>query len=270
MKQMPLPFPSLTRIIPAIYAYWNSVKGGSDTTTKLMDDCKVKIPKSHMNGKTVAIARLLMLEMVLIHRLLQVKTSHKKLDDYPSLQHYRDAASARLTFHSSLLKIASSSEQKAVRFAAARTVTVPTSQPSVVTPPSSPVATGNVIDGVLPQKVTFGATLPTRTPLKLGKRLLTKKATKEEIAMAESCCGMPVQLYPIKSNKRCDHCHDKKTSWYCLGCKRWLCMSQTTRSGAPKKMYEHQVQGKKMHFTKSCFQTIHENTWKTVNDDTGK
>ena len=33
-----LPLPSCSRIIPIYCAYWNAVKGGSDTTTKLMDD----------------------------------------------------------------------------------------------------------------------------------------------------------------------------------------------------------------------------------------
>ena len=37
-KSQSLPVPSLRRIIPAVCAYWNAVKSGSDTTTKLMDD----------------------------------------------------------------------------------------------------------------------------------------------------------------------------------------------------------------------------------------
>ena len=34
--KLALPMPSLTRIIPAVHASWNSKKSGSDTTTKLM------------------------------------------------------------------------------------------------------------------------------------------------------------------------------------------------------------------------------------------
>ena len=34
MTQLQKPFPSFLRLIPAIYAFWNVVKGGSDTTTK--------------------------------------------------------------------------------------------------------------------------------------------------------------------------------------------------------------------------------------------
>ena len=51
------PFPSFIRLIPAIYAFWNSVKkGGSDTTTKLMDECILRVPKCHLNTETAACA----------------------------------------------------------------------------------------------------------------------------------------------------------------------------------------------------------------------
>ena len=105
MTKLPKPFPSLQRLIPAIYAFWNAVKGGSDTTTKLMDDCLIQIPKRHMNTKTVAISRCISLILVLNHRLMQVISCQRdNPDDYPSLVHYRHAASARLTYHRTLLR----------------------------------------------------------------------------------------------------------------------------------------------------------------------
>jgi hypothetical protein len=52
--RLPKPFPSFERLIPAIYAFWNIVKGGSETTTKLMDDCVTKIPKVQTNAESVA------------------------------------------------------------------------------------------------------------------------------------------------------------------------------------------------------------------------
>ena len=55
MFKTPKPFPSFKRFIPGIYAYWNSVKGGSDTTTKLMDDCSLRIPKCHLNPKRIVV-----------------------------------------------------------------------------------------------------------------------------------------------------------------------------------------------------------------------
>ena len=76
MTNFPKPFPSLCRLIPAIYAFWKAVKGGSDTITKrLMDDCLIQIPKSHMNTKTVAIPHCISLVLVLNHRLVQLISS---------------------------------------------------------------------------------------------------------------------------------------------------------------------------------------------------
>jgi hypothetical protein len=80
MCQRPKPFPSVVRILPAIYAFWNVVKGGSDTATKLMDDCLVQIPKTHMNTETVAISRCLMLVFVQNHRLMQALSADSELN----------------------------------------------------------------------------------------------------------------------------------------------------------------------------------------------
>jgi len=39
-SKMPQPLPQLQRIIPRVFSTWNAMKGGSDTTTKLL--CQVK------------------------------------------------------------------------------------------------------------------------------------------------------------------------------------------------------------------------------------
>ena len=101
--KLPKPFPTFLRLIPGIYAFWNAVKGGSDTTTKLMDDCILRVPKAHLNTETTATTRLMMLNFVLIHRLIQAFSANPCLP-YSSLRHYRDAASHRSTFHVTLLR----------------------------------------------------------------------------------------------------------------------------------------------------------------------
>jgi len=72
---IPLPLPSLHRIIPAPHAYWNSVKSGSDTCTKLIDSCPLIVP--HCNCETRATGRIIMLCFVVIHRLRQIFSSGK-------------------------------------------------------------------------------------------------------------------------------------------------------------------------------------------------
>lgn len=99
------PFPSFVHLIPAQYAYWNVVKGGSGTTTKLMDDCILRIPKAHLNPETVAITCLIAILIVLFHCLSQTFSSKANLNNYPSLAHYHNAASHRSTYANSLLKV---------------------------------------------------------------------------------------------------------------------------------------------------------------------
>ena len=101
MAQYPKPFSSLYHIIPALYAFWNAMKGGSDITTKFMDECILCIPKMYLNCGTVALTHLIM-PLADTH-LSQVFTSKEDLNFYPSLYHYCNAVTHRQMFHVSLL-----------------------------------------------------------------------------------------------------------------------------------------------------------------------
>jgi hypothetical protein len=98
-----LPLPSLKSVIPSVHAYWNSVKGGSDTSTKLMDDCPVYVPHNAANLESMAVSRLLGLTFVTIHRLRQVISSKELEDNYGSTKKFRQAAKQRFSFHHSYL-----------------------------------------------------------------------------------------------------------------------------------------------------------------------
>ena len=112
LSRLPKPFPSFRRLIPAVCAYWNAVKGGSDTTTSLMDNNNVKIPHSWKNTETAAVTRLTLLLFVLMHRLFQTFTASKDLQHYYNLLHYRNAANQRFSFHRSILVIHKSLKMK--------------------------------------------------------------------------------------------------------------------------------------------------------------
>lgn len=49
-----LPRTTLKRIIPTTHAKWNATKGGSDTITKIVDDCYVHPPRIYTNFETSA------------------------------------------------------------------------------------------------------------------------------------------------------------------------------------------------------------------------
>ena len=100
-----LPLPSLARIIPIFHASWNAVKSGSDTTTMLVDKCaSLKSPVPHTNCNSRMCGRIIMVLLVLFHRLKSINTSKDDLDsNYPTLAHFRNAATRRSSFHQTLL-----------------------------------------------------------------------------------------------------------------------------------------------------------------------
>ena len=267
----------MVRLIPAIYAFWNAVKSGSDTTTKIMDDRLLRIPKAHLNSETVAITRLLSLSIVLVHRLSQTFSAKKDLNFYPNLFRYRKDASERLTFHANLLKcqkhfkkeVERLDEQEAAVIGQQVASRLPLQQISANQQrPLRPIR--RRVDGVLPEYATFGATLPSRTPTKLSSRVKSGTAPPEVEAMIVSCNGRPMKLYCSKDEKRrqyrCAVC-GKKTMWRCIGCKRWLCLERKTNKDeqALDGLYECPVKGEKLNFQKSCFHKVHQNKWTNAN-----
>ena len=95
-----LPIPKTARIVPFNVAAWNSLKGGSDTITKLIEICREKIGVRTENN--VACARLLLYYAVTFHRCYQILSSAEDLNVYGTLYHWRNAASHRSTMGDSL------------------------------------------------------------------------------------------------------------------------------------------------------------------------
>ncbi len=270
MSQHPKPLPSFSRLIPSIYAYWNAVKGGSDTTSKLMDDCILRIPKSHMNTETVAITRLLFLLLVTMHRLGQIFTANEDLETYVSLQAYRKAASQRRTFYKSLLAYSKIIEEIIdAEKENNRHTPGPARKRVRRTSIAERVTRSNMVDGVMPTQTEFGHVLNgySITPKKINK-LATKFDSSHEIAqMVHDCTGMVMKAHPANNQQRCNWCNQHKTTYYCAGCKRWLCFERRCTESNKKelKLYSHRVKGNKIHFQKQCYHLAHEEAWKRLN-----
>ena len=279
MNKLQKPFPSFFRLIPAIYAYWNVVKGGSDTATKLMDDCLVRIPKVHINAETVAVTRLLQLVQVLFHRLHQVFTAKEDVLFYPDLLHYRKAASQRSTFHETLLlcneiimnELENRKENNTTHHneeSATAEALSSTPRPHHQTRRRNP--TRQLVDGVRPQRIAFGSTLSTITPKKISKMVEKGKASLEIDTMVKQCTGMPMKAYPVRYN-RCERCKSQ-TSWYCVGCKRWLCLDRRALKDNSKSLnlYAHTIKGTERTFSKLCFHLEHEEAWNKISSTSSK
>ena len=100
-----LPRPTLKRIIPRSHAKWNSGKHGSDSVTKVCDECPFCPPKWYTNFESKACGRCFTNLSAAVLRLCQIITAKKDIEkSYPTLTHYRDAASHRFT-HKKILRL---------------------------------------------------------------------------------------------------------------------------------------------------------------------
>ena len=252
------------------------MKGGLDTTTKLMDDsATLRVPKMHLNTETAAISCLLMLNLTLVHRLIQVFTAKEDLAKYDTLYHYRHAANQRLSFHSSLVNCGDAFEREVRMIQMEEDARAAGNNNNENSPPA---ASGmqlapqqrwrqplrERINGVVPELVDFGASLPMKTPKKLKKKTISNLPLEVE-QMFTKCTGNPMKSFPVQY-QRCDEC-GRKTAWHCPGCKRWLCVERKIMKkdgeDLSKKMdlYKHVSKGKDIYFQKCCFHRLHQGRW---------
>ena len=270
LNSRPLPMPSFIRLIPAVCAYWNAVKSGSDTTTKLMDD-RVLFPP-HVNAETIATTRLILLSFVIIHRLIQVITAKENLNFYPSLDHYRNAACQRTTFHKTILSINSflKMKQKAEERGDIDENQNSSQQQRNITASRNARPIRQRVLGVVPQQMEFGVQLPFETPKKLKKKINKKEVSEPICKMFENCTGRPVQLVDVTKKQRCAVCK-KTTTYYCAGCKNWFCFCVRITKNNPKdkiNLLHYNVKGKREFFYSSCFAEKHQAAWKREDEKT--
>ena len=219
------PIPPCARIIPMQHSYWNSTKGGSDHTTYLLSQCKVKVGKTKFGAQLVPFTRTIQLFGVLCHRFAQMLTSRDDLD-YPSLYHYRNAASARRPFHKTCEDLS----------AFLCRMVAPTSVPRTLQSPPPPLPKRRITRAIsrffTPTWARYNKT--GATPGKKGLRKKDKNkplvGREEHENRARRCPGIPMKRLDPKTQtkaiqKRCTLC-GLKTTWFCMGCKRNLCMGE--------------------------------------------
>jgi hypothetical protein len=228
------PHPKTARIVPISVAKWNTLKGGGDAITKLIDSCRERIP---IRGEgTGACARILMYYAVVFHRFNGMLSCCKDLADYASIIHWRNAASHRYTFGESIdlfidlilkqARIGTDNNDE-------DTIELPEiNQPSGAFAPS-PLGQVTAVDQsnddkeVDMAKVMPFATIKSNTTPGQGKDVHLPDAWFAERAAA--CDG----VYWAKRLKRPESgvsrpelaiCHvcKRETSWYCFGCNRYL------------------------------------------------
>jgi len=224
VTKLPLPIPRLARIIPFIMSMWNAEKGVSDTISKFIWMNIHDPPCDTVQGH--AISRMFLILAVMIHRLSHFFTSKEDLNEYPSLSHFRNAASHRSTFNETIKSIVLGVKNSF--------------RPLAIPPPT--VATR--IEGARTRrgdttttKVEWGA-LPTwATPKKNLRRFYDKDpselSTPSALAIHDRinhCTGNIVHRVNVQTKSpkgpggrgTCVICGKLSNTW-CMNCHRWLC-----------------------------------------------
>ncbi len=229
-----LPLPILKKIIPTSHAKWNACKGGSDTITKLIDDCICKPPKQHSNNQAACICRCIANLTATILRLYQMTTAKKDLArGYPSLQHYCNAASKQCTYQQMCRKLyrtckliieSIESQERSVEF----------SEEAVDR--RRPIRhRRKKYNNTLPVLMDFAPSRTYKTPKKASLRKVAEGQLDPMIIHhSQNCSGFPFEIVDHdEGNKqlvgkdvwhKCVRC-GAKTKWYCINCKHFFCMS---------------------------------------------
>ncbi len=242
-----LPMPVLRKIIPSAHAKWNACKGGSDTITKLVDDCVCKPPKQYANNQSTVVCRSIAILTTTILRLHQICTTKPTTETYPSLQHYRNACSQRCTYQQicrNLYLICKNEKEKLES-----RVETSVSDPEEDFDRSALRRKRFRGSDTVPDHMDFLPTRTFKTPRKMSLKKLIEKgnADPEIVCRAQGCTGFPFLLLDNdedKSNRekrpdprrRCVIC-GSKTPWHCLKCKQFFCMTHTATKTRKEHLY---------------------------------
>jgi hypothetical protein len=300
-KKIKFPLPALARIVPMVISLWNSLKGGGDSITKLLDGCKEKI--GMRTECIMASARLILYFAVMFHRLHQWCNAKNDLNFYYSAEHARDANNKRSTFAKSLALLCGMLLTQARREQlsehgedALDKLTVHYNE--ILANPQR----DNELDTDAPgRRKTRSRSNSTPGPVELdapgGKTGITPKHRNKTnplfIERCRTCIGLyfgkrvsdPTVEKTAKDErlKRICYVCGAKTDYFCFGCRRWLCMSPPKSSDPeqPEPKYfstntpvldkdgelqfesDGSVKTVKEYGHWTCFHKAHEPGWKT-------
>ena len=261
-----LPRPSLLRIIPSTHAQWNATKGGSDTVTKIADDCFAKPPRNLTNFESVAFCRCISNLLVAVLKLYHSLSAKDDVaSKHPSLQHYRNAASHRLTYKKLLRVMYKKFKDEVQKDNNKENHLDETSNTHRV---RRARAQGF---GIIPDEASFLARRTFETPKKARRKQIEKGTASEAILQqCNKCTGFPVEIVQQKEGSGKDprrECHicRTKTAWQCSQCRLYFCMSYKKNKRRDEKLYyvrekEGAIDSREITkiYGKSCFHVAHE------------
>jgi len=270
-----LPYPVIQRIIPSYHAQWNATKGGSDTVTKLVDDCYAKPPRFYTtNFESVAFSRCISILAVAILKLYHATTVKDNLyQSYPSIQHARNAASHRLTYKNLLRRLHRILQVEVNSAKNGDKENQGTQDTVLVTQPEERLRRRVRAQGLstVPDHLSFAHARTFETPKKQQvQRLQAGNLDTTIVERSNSCTGYIIEVIQQKEGsksdprQRCAICKTK-TAWQCMKCRLYFCMSYKKNKSRQERLYYiKERKSKDSHATstkiygKSCYHYFHE------------
>jgi len=219
----PKPLPPISKLLPLIFAKWNAIKGGSDTITKLIWSAMYSPPNRCIQAH--AIARILLLLCIQIHRANQIATSKPNLP-YKSLLHFRNANNKRFALHATLIAISHCFDLDTTESTADTSYVSEEEEDAL----PAPLLQGRATRGSKPTlKVQVNLPVTGDTPKRSVRKTLARleaggaKPKRNQSMVMErvkNCTGIPAWSPACRGY--CIVC-GTDTFWYCLGCHVNVC-----------------------------------------------
>lgn len=265
-----LPRPTLKRIIPRSHAKWNSGKHGSDSVTKVCDECPFCPPKWYTNFESKACGRCFTNLSAAVLRLCQIITAKKDIEkSYPTLTHYRDAASHRFT-HKKILRLEYLYfKQEMNKIENPESVLRNHEENSRLGRPSRPQRV-RFDNRAVEDKLDYAFARTFDTPARSKKRIIDKgNATSMVQVRKDNCTGFPFEVVDqglnTKDPRRTCYICRAKTKWMCIKCRFYFCLDYRKTSNRQEhlcytKEKESSTGNKEITkiFGKTCFHIGHE------------
>ena len=272
-----LPRPVIKRIIPSTHAHWNATKGGSDTITKLVDDCVLKPPRCHTNFESVATSRCISNLCAAIFKLYHIITAKPDLAaSYPSLSHYRNAASSRLSFKCFLRMLYQIFKRE---LNGGERDEGESSSNQEEQGPMRGGLRSRQFQGTVPSPMQFAPKPTFKTPKKARKKMINKgDVDKNIIQRMKECTGFPYEVFcqqtqqtKTKDPRQACYLCGAKTKWQCINCRLYFCLTTKDKKHQPAQYY---ITNEKENtdcnredvsriYGKSCFHVAHEEAIQT-------
>ena len=208
------PLPPCSRIVPIQCSWWNSTKGPSDTTTKLLDNCEEQL--GIRNPQTIATARLLAIGGVVFHRCNQI-LGGKDCLFYQSIDSYRGAANERAPFWKSLVSLCEFFGGEATYLEEQQKPPRPlqhNTTPLTPKPRTRKAVIEQSAHWMMEKKTDF-------TP-KVGRKNKSQPHKAAAHSMRQKKCRGVVLVSRVGTRGLCKLCR-QKTSYFCTGCKNAYC-----------------------------------------------